>query len=43
MFAGLHPVISIDLVATVVAERRRGDRARDQRAAGRLSRSTRSR
>jgi hypothetical protein len=35
MFAGLHPVISIDLATTVMADRRRGDRARDQRAAGR--------
>jgi hypothetical protein len=37
MFAGLHPTISIDLASSALAEQRRHDRARDQRAAGRRS------
>jgi hypothetical protein len=42
MFAGLHPTISVDLAASVMAERRRSERARDQRAAGRRSRAHRA-
>jgi hypothetical protein len=37
MFAGLHPTITLDLASSALAEQRRHDRARDQRAAGRRS------
>ena len=42
MFAGIHPTITLDLASTTMADRRRGDRARDQRAAGRRNRVTRT-
>jgi hypothetical protein len=42
MFAGLHPTITVDLAASVMAERRRTERARDQRAAGRRTRTHRT-
>jgi len=42
MSAGLHPTIMFDLVSATTADRRRSDRARDQRAARRSARVTRS-
>ncbi len=35
MFAGLHPTIMLDLASSTAVDRRRSERARDQRAAGR--------
>ena len=35
MSAGLHPTIMLDLASSTAAERRRSERDRDQRAAGR--------
>jgi hypothetical protein len=41
MSSALHPHIMVDLATSTMAERRRGDRARDQRAAGRPARRPR--
>ena len=41
MSAGLHPTIMLDLVSSTAAERRRSERDRDQRAAGRRLRTGR--
>ena len=41
MSAGLHPTIMLDLVSSTAADRRRSERDRDQRAAGRRLRTGR--
>jgi hypothetical protein len=38
MSTGLHPRLTIDLANSTIAQYRRDDRARSQRAAGRLAR-----
>jgi hypothetical protein len=43
MFAALHRTITLDLASTVMTERRRSDRGRDQLAAARRSRAGRTR
>jgi hypothetical protein len=43
MIAGLHPVISIDLASSMLAERRRGDRDRTQLVAAARRRVARTR
>jgi len=35
MLSAQHPLISLDLASSIMAERRRADRSRDQRAASR--------